>query len=105
MFLTFINDNYAPFHFQVVSFDNLEDDEIEDISPAMRGRDWDDIIPEKDRKRVEDEERQKEILHLHLPPRQRKKLQPVRGYILLLLFARSQSMEQSGLSISSKLHH
>ncbi|XP_064620008.1 chromodomain-helicase-DNA-binding protein 1-like isoform X2 [Lineus longissimus] len=61
--------------FKVVSLDNMEDEEIEDIA-SVHGRDWDDIIPEKDRKKVEDDERQKELLQLHLPPRQRKKIQP-----------------------------
>ncbi|CAI9733833.1 chromodomain-helicase-DNA-binding protein 1-like isoform X2 [Octopus vulgaris] len=60
--------------FKVVSFDNLEEDEP--IKPAM-GRDWESIIPEDDRQRVEEEERQKHMLELNLPPRIRKSIHQI----------------------------
>ncbi|ESO89597.1 hypothetical protein LOTGIDRAFT_218699 [Lottia gigantea] len=57
--------------FKVVSFDNMENEEIE----STGGRDWDQIIPENSRKKAEDEEKQKQLLELHLPPRSRKTIQ------------------------------
>lgn len=47
--------------FKVVNFDNLEHEEIE--------RNWDSIIPESQRKKFREEEREKEIRKLHLGPR------------------------------------
>lgn len=38
-------------------------------------RDWDDIIPENFRKKVEDEQREKEMADLYLPPRRGRTLQ------------------------------
>ncbi|XP_060556044.1 chromodomain-helicase-DNA-binding protein 1-like isoform X5 [Ruditapes philippinarum] len=55
--------------FKIVSFENLEDEEIE------TGKDWDKIIPQNDIDRVEEEERQKALLELNLPPRQRTTIQ------------------------------
>ncbi|XP_050400629.1 chromodomain-helicase-DNA-binding protein 1 isoform X1 [Patella vulgata] len=57
--------------FKVVSFDNMENEEIE----MKGGRDWEQIIPENDRKKVEEDERQQQLLELHLPPRSRKTIQ------------------------------
>lgn len=41
------------------------------------GKEWDQIIPEDERKKVEEEERQQELINLHLPPRSRKTIQQV----------------------------
>ena len=38
------------------------------------GKTWDDIIPEADRKRMEEEALQQQLMELNLPPRQRKKV-------------------------------
>lgn len=40
-------------------------------------KDWDEIIPEKLRKKVEEEEKSKEMEDLYLPPRSRKTLQQI----------------------------
>lgn len=40
-------------------------------------KDWDDIIPERLRKKVEEEEKNKEMEDLYLPPRLRKTLQQI----------------------------
>lgn len=40
-------------------------------------KDWDDIIPERLRKKVEEEEKNKEMEDLYLPPRSRKTLQQI----------------------------
>lgn len=45
---------------------------------SSQSKDWDDIIPEAERKKVEDEERLKEEMELYLPPRSRKSLHQVR---------------------------
>ncbi|XP_076103177.1 chromodomain-helicase-DNA-binding protein 1-like isoform X1 [Mytilus galloprovincialis] len=60
--------------FKVVSFDNLEED---DPPPSVQveedtGKEWDSIIPENDRRKIEEEEEQKKLLELNLPPRSRK---------------------------------
>ncbi|XP_034324831.2 chromodomain-helicase-DNA-binding protein 1 isoform X1 [Magallana gigas] len=64
--------------FKVVSFDNMEDEEIEQ-TPGTRteeeDKSWDSIIPEADRRKIEEEEEQKRLLELNLPPRSRKSLQ------------------------------
>ena len=60
--------------FKVVSVDNMEDEELERYDP---GKDWDDIIPEEERKKVTEEEIQKELMALNLPPRQRKQVTKV----------------------------
>lgn len=41
------------------------------------GKEWEAIIPEGDRQRVEEEERQNQLLELNLPPRIRKSIQQV----------------------------
>ncbi|XP_013389384.1 chromodomain-helicase-DNA-binding protein 1 isoform X4 [Lingula anatina] len=63
--------------FKVVSFDNMEDEEIENIhrEEAEKAKSWEEIIPENERQKVEEEERQQQLLNLHLPPRSRKTLQ------------------------------
>lgn len=52
-----------------------EETELEERSQ----KDWDDIIPEEQRKKVEEEERQKELEEIYMLPRIRsstKKVQP-----------------------------
>ncbi|XP_048736383.2 chromodomain-helicase-DNA-binding protein 1-like isoform X3 [Ostrea edulis] len=64
--------------FKVVSFDNMEDEEIEQ-TPGTKveeeDKSWDTIIPEADRRRIDEEEEQKRLLELNLPPRPRKSIQ------------------------------
>ncbi|KAI0226037.1 hypothetical protein LSAT2_023285 [Lamellibrachia satsuma] len=60
---------------EVVSFDNLKDEEIEGrTKKESTGKDWDDVIPEDERKKVEVEEMIQQIIELNLPPRHRKKV-------------------------------
>ncbi|KAL1493434.1 hypothetical protein ABEB36_011490 [Hypothenemus hampei] len=69
--------------FKVASFAAFD----EDAEPSPVGnhtndneddsKDWDEIIPEKLRKKVEEEERSKEMEDLYLPPRSRKTLQQI----------------------------
>jgi len=40
-------------------------------------KDWDDIIPEQERKKIEDEEREEQLKELNLPPRSRKQVNEV----------------------------
>ncbi|KAK8779696.1 hypothetical protein V5799_018963, partial [Amblyomma americanum] len=67
--------------FKVASFNFTEEEEVGVVSAkglaeddSSQSKDWDEIIPEADRKRVEDEERQKEQMELYLPPRSRKSI-------------------------------
>jgi len=56
------------FSSKVATF-NLDEEEAVDT-----GKDWTEIIPEKDRKKVEEENRMKQEAQLYLPRRARKKL-------------------------------
>lgn len=65
--------------FKVASFNFTEEEEVGAVAAKVedessQSKDWDEIIPEAERKRVEDEERQREELELYLPPRSRKSL-------------------------------
>lgn len=67
--------------FKVASFAFDEDKQpsptnIADVQDE-ESKEWDDIIPEDYRKAVEDEERNKEMEDLYLPPRSRKTLQQI----------------------------
>ncbi len=88
--------------FKVVSVDNMEDEELErydagaclnilpicslsfastvctEMPRGIAGKEWDDIIPEEERRKVTEEEIQKELMALNLPPRQRKQITKVR---------------------------
>lgn len=66
--------------FKVASFAAFDEEtEPSPITTAAdeESKDWDEIIPEKLRKRVEDEEKNKEMEDLYLPPRSRKTLQQI----------------------------
>ncbi|XP_050433310.1 chromodomain-helicase-DNA-binding protein 1 isoform X2 [Adelges cooleyi] len=68
--------------FKVASFTfDEEKDLVADKSPNSQNdqenRDWEEIIPETLRKKVEEEEKAKEMEDLYLPPRSRKTLQKV----------------------------
>ncbi|XP_053129167.1 chromodomain-helicase-DNA-binding protein 2 isoform X2 [Hemicordylus capensis] len=53
--------------FKVANFTTMEEDEAELEEKSQR--DWDDIIPEGQRKKVEEEERQKELEEIYMLPR------------------------------------
>jgi len=40
-------------------------------------KEWDEIIPEEDRRKMEEEEREEQLKELNLPPRSRKQLSEV----------------------------
>ncbi|KAL4122505.1 hypothetical protein QTP88_014827 [Uroleucon formosanum] len=67
--------------FKVASFTFDEEKDISDKSPSAQNeqenKEWEEIIPETLRKKVEDEEKAKEMEDLYLPPRSRKTLQKV----------------------------
>ncbi|XP_049815552.1 chromodomain-helicase-DNA-binding protein 1 [Schistocerca nitens] len=66
--------------FKVASFAAFEEDKdiaVTEHEPDDESKDWDEIIPETIRKKVEEEERQKEMDDLYLPPRSRKTLQQI----------------------------
>lgn len=49
----------------------MEEEEI-DMDTERNVKNWDDIIPEEQRRRLEEEERQKELAEIYLLPRMRK---------------------------------
>uniref|UniRef100_A0A8B9ZCZ1 DNA helicase n=1 Tax=Buteo japonicus TaxID=224669 RepID=A0A8B9ZCZ1_9AVES len=64
--------------FFVANFATMEEEETELDERSQK--DWDDIIPEEQRKKVEEEERQKELEEIYMLPRIRsstKKVQPI----------------------------
>ncbi|KAJ8953271.1 hypothetical protein NQ318_015853 [Aromia moschata] len=66
--------------FKVASFAAFDEDaEPSPVNNAdnEESKDWDEIIPEKLRKKVEEEEKSKEMEDLYLPPRSRKTLQQI----------------------------
>ena len=62
--------------FKVVNFENVEDEELERPEGAMQ-RLWEDIIPEADRRQIEEEEEAERMKELNLGPRERKQIQNV----------------------------
>ncbi|CAG9816539.1 unnamed protein product [Phaedon cochleariae] len=67
--------------FKVASFAAFEEETepspINNPAGEEESKDWDEIIPEKLRKKVEEEEKSKEMEDLYLPPRSRKTLQQI----------------------------
>ncbi|XP_070599082.1 chromodomain-helicase-DNA-binding protein 1 isoform X1 [Erythrolamprus reginae] len=56
--------------FKVANFSNMDEDDIE-LDPEQNSRNWEEIIPEVQRRRLEEEERQKELEEIYLLPRMR----------------------------------
>ncbi|KAK9723155.1 protein of unknown function (DUF4208) [Popillia japonica] len=66
--------------FKVANFAAFDEDTEPSPDPVGaddESKDWDEIIPENLRKKVEEEERNKEMEDLYLPPRSRKTLQQI----------------------------
>lgn len=67
--------------FKVASFaafdEEAEPSPVNATAADEESKDWDEIIPEKLRKKVEEEEKSKEMEDLYLPPRSRKTLQQI----------------------------
>uniref|UniRef100_A0A8V5GVW2 DNA helicase n=1 Tax=Melopsittacus undulatus TaxID=13146 RepID=A0A8V5GVW2_MELUD len=57
--------------FKVANFSNMDEDDIE-LEPEQNLRNWEEIIPEVQRRRIEEEERQKELEEIYMLPRMRK---------------------------------
>ncbi|XP_066194444.1 chromodomain-helicase-DNA-binding protein 1-like isoform X2 [Sylvia atricapilla] len=56
--------------FKVANFSNMDEDDIE-LEPEQNLRNWEEIIPEVQRRRIEEEERQKELEEIYMLPRMR----------------------------------
>ncbi|KAM9096863.1 chromodomain-helicase-DNA-binding protein 1 isoform 2-T2 [Sarcophilus harrisii] len=56
--------------FKVANFSNMDEDDIE-LEPERNSRNWEEIIPEDQRRRLEEEERQKELEEIYMLPRMR----------------------------------
>uniref|UniRef100_A0AAY5EE85 DNA helicase n=1 Tax=Electrophorus electricus TaxID=8005 RepID=A0AAY5EE85_ELEEL len=57
--------------FKVANFSMMEEEEI-DMDTDSNQKNWDEIIPEEQRRRLEEEERQKELAEIYMLPRMRK---------------------------------
>jgi chromodomain-helicase-DNA-binding protein 1 len=72
--------------FKVASFNvNEDEEELSDLPGSTSTpdcKDWDQIIPEDIRKKVEDEEREKEMADLYLPPRSSRNAAATDGNII-----------------------
>lgn len=62
---------------QVANFSNMDEDDIE-LDPEQNSRNWEEIIPEVQRRRLEEEERQKELEEIYMLPRMRNCAKQVR---------------------------
>ncbi|XP_040511177.1 chromodomain-helicase-DNA-binding protein 1 isoform X4 [Gallus gallus] len=56
--------------FKVANFSNMDEDDIE-LEPEQNLRNWEEIIPEVQWRRIEEEERQKELEEIYMLPRMR----------------------------------
>uniref|UniRef100_A0A8C3THZ9 Chromodomain helicase DNA binding protein 1 n=1 Tax=Chelydra serpentina TaxID=8475 RepID=A0A8C3THZ9_CHESE len=56
--------------FKVANFSNVDEDDI-GLEPERNSRNWEEIIPELQRRRLEEEERQKELEEIYMLPRMR----------------------------------
>ncbi|XP_031210497.1 chromodomain-helicase-DNA-binding protein 1 isoform X2 [Mastomys coucha] len=56
--------------FKVANFSNMDEDDIE-LEPERNSKNWEEIIPEEQRRRLEEEERQKELEEIYMLPRMR----------------------------------
>ncbi|XP_032068963.1 chromodomain-helicase-DNA-binding protein 1 isoform X2 [Thamnophis elegans] len=56
--------------FKVANFSNMDEDDIE-LDHEQNSRNWEEIIPEVHRRRLEEEERQKELEEIYMLPRMR----------------------------------
>uniref|UniRef100_A0A8C8AYL6 DNA helicase n=1 Tax=Otus sunia TaxID=257818 RepID=A0A8C8AYL6_9STRI len=56
--------------FKVANFSNMDEDDIE-LEPEQNFKKWEEIIPEVQRRRIEEEERQKELEEIYMLPRMR----------------------------------
>uniref|UniRef100_A0A8D2PJI7 Chromodomain helicase DNA binding protein 1 n=1 Tax=Zosterops lateralis melanops TaxID=1220523 RepID=A0A8D2PJI7_ZOSLA len=64
--------------FKVANFSNMDEDDIE-LEPERNSRNWEEIIPEVQRRRIEEEERQKELEEIYMLPRMRNCAKQVRS--------------------------
>lgn len=69
-----LSDSGLSFCFKVANFATMEDEEELEERPH---KDWDEIIPEEQRKKVEEEERQKELEEIYMLPRIRSSTKKV----------------------------
>lgn len=70
--------------FKVANFATMEDEEELDERPH---KDWDEIIPEEQRKKVEEEERQKELEEIYMLPRIRSSTKRLRQMTVTLILS------------------
>lgn len=57
---------------------------------SVLGKTWDEIIPDEERKRIEEEELQQQLMELNLPPRSRKQIKKVSLRLLLFIYSETK---------------
>lgn len=83
---------------QVANFSSMEESTPEFADKSIR--EWDDIIPEEQRRKIEEEEKQREMEDIFMLPRSRSSNKRVRGDFLTDLFEKDKVLK-SYLSSSS----
>lgn len=63
----------------------MDEDDIE-LEPERNSRNWEEIIPEVQRRRIEEEERQKELEEIYMLPRMRNCAKQVSVLVLTYLY-------------------
>ena len=67
---------------------DADEDEVAVVNQESKttdeGKSWADIIPETERKKLQEEEEQKKQLEMYLPPRNRKTVKKVALFLFLL---------------------
>lgn len=71
--------------YKVANFSNMDEDDIE-LEPERNSRNWEEIIPEVQRRRIEEEERQKELEEIYMLPRMRNCAKQVSVLVLTYLY-------------------
>lgn len=74
---------------QVANFSSMEESVPEFVDRSIR--EWDDIIPEEQRRKIEEEEKQREMDDIFLLPRSRSSNKRVRGECLQVQFKKRKT--------------
>jgi len=74
---------------QVANFSSMEESVPEFVDRSIR--EWDDIIPEEQRRKIEEEEKQREMDDIFLLPRSRSSNKRVRGEWLQVQFKKRKT--------------
>lgn len=109
---TLINNQYNYYYlcyiWQVASIAmDADEDEVSVVNQENKttdeGKSWADIIPETERKKLQEEEEQKKQLEMYLPPRNRKTVKKVLLFVSILFKELSQGILNYKFLLHTKL--